>query len=66
MQKRLRSSPVEETISLKSSVTGCMVRHLTKFGAHIEVPPALNVPERFNMTFDGGYSVRPCRLLWEP
>jgi hypothetical protein len=48
----------------KSLVAPCAVRHLTSFGAHIEVPADFDMPETFNMTFDGGRSIRPCRLLW--
>ena len=48
----------------KASIIACAVRHLTKFGARIEVPSTFDVPETFNMTFDGGQSMRPCRLVW--
>ena len=48
----------------KASIIACAVRHLTKAGARIEVPPTLDVPDTFNMTFDGGRSIRPCRLVW--
>jgi hypothetical protein len=48
----------------KASITACAVRHLTKVGARIEVPSTFDVPETFNMTFDGGRSIRPCRLVW--
>ena len=58
------SEVLEKTAVAKSSVFGCVVRHLTKFGAHLEVPANFNVPETFNMTFDGGRSIRPCRLVW--
>ena len=55
---------LERTGPSKSSVMGCTVRHLTEVGAHLQVPADFNVPETFNMTFDGGRSVRPCRLVW--
>lgn len=48
----------------RASIIACAVRHLTKVGARIEVPSTFDVPETFNMTFDGGRSVRPCRLVW--
>jgi hypothetical protein len=59
-QSRLR----ERTNLPKSSIIACVVRDLTKVGARIEVPSTCDVPETFNMTFDGGRSIRPCRLVW--
>jgi hypothetical protein len=67
MQERRESagSRVLESANLpKSSITACVVRHLTKVGARIEVPSTFDVPETFNMTLDGGRSIRPCRLVW--
>ena len=55
---------LERARSSKSSVMGCTVRRLTEVGAHLQVPADFAVPETFNMTFDGGRSVRPCRLVW--
>ena len=55
---------LERANPAKSLVTACIVRDLTKVGARIEVPSDFDVPETFNMTFDGGRSIRPCRLLW--
>ena len=67
MQERLENdgSRVLETANRpKSSIAACVVRHVTKVGARIEVPSTFDVPETFNMTFDGGRSIRPCRLVW--
>src|SRR5262249_38089088 len=67
MAKRHESavSPVLESANLpRSSITACVVRHLTKVGAHIEVPSTFDVPDTFNMTFDGGRTIQPCRLVW--
>ena len=47
-----------------SSVIDCVVRDLNSGGARIDVPHASNLPEKVDMTFDGGRSVRPCRLVW--
>jgi hypothetical protein len=63
MQTGLKSTAVEQSFAPKS-VAACVVRRVSHFGAHLEVSSSINVPETFNMTFDGGYSVRPCRLLW--
>ena len=67
MPERSKSTGIgmlERVNPAKSSVTACVVRDLTKVGARIEVSSNLDVPETFNMTFDGGRSIRPCRLLW--
>lgn len=67
MQQRRESAGsrvLESANRPKSSITPCVVRHLTKVGARIEVPSTFYVPETFNMTFDGGRSMRPCRLVW--
>jgi len=48
----------------KTSIIACAIRHLTELGARIEVPSTIDVPDTFNMTFDGGRSIRPCRLVW--
>ena len=58
------AAALERATVTKSSVAPCAVRHLTSFGARIEIPIGFDVPETFNMTFDGGRSIRPCRLLW--
>ena len=67
MQERRENdgSRVLESANLpKSSIVACVVRQETKVGARIEVPSTFDVPETFNMTFDGGRSIRPCRLVW--
>lgn len=64
-RERAGSRVLESTNRPKCSVIACAVRHLTKAGARIEVPSTFDVPETFNMTFDGGRSIRPCRLVWQ-
>ena len=59
-----QSRLLDRTNLPKSSIIACVVRNLTKVGARIEVPSTFDVPETFNMTFDGGRSIRPCRLVW--
>ena len=51
-------------VKSKSSLVGCVVRSLTNVGARIAIPSSFELPETFNMTFDGGRSIRPCRLVW--
>ena len=48
----------------RSSVIDCVARDLTNRGAGLQVPNTHNLPESFDLTFDGGHSVRPCRLVW--
>ena len=47
-----------------SSVVDCVVRNLTNTGARIAVPNTATLPENLVLTFDGGRSLRPCRLVW--
>jgi hypothetical protein len=47
-----------------SSVIDGVVRNLTDGGACIEIPNAVVLPEAVDVTFDGGYTFRPCRLIW--
>lgn len=63
-RENAQSRALERANPPKSSIIACAVRRLTKIGAHIEVPTTFEVPETFNMTFDGGRTIRPCRFLW--
>ena len=47
-----------------SSVVDCVVRNLTNTGARIVVSNTAELPENLVLTFDGGRSLRPCRLVW--
>ena len=47
-----------------SSVVDCVVRNLTNTGARVEVPNTAALPENLVLTFDGGRSMRSCRLVW--
>jgi len=48
----------------KSSMIDGVVSNLTNVGACIEVPNTIDLPEAFDVTFDGGHTFRPCRLVW--
>ena len=48
----------------KSSVRDCVVRDLSDAGAGVEVPNTIDLPEALDLTFNGGRSLRPCRLVW--
>jgi len=47
-----------------SSVLDCVVRDLTNGGARVKIPNAVDLPEEFAVTFDGGRTCRPCRVAW--
>jgi hypothetical protein len=48
----------------RSSIIDCVVRNLTNKGARIQIANTVELPKDFEMTFDGGYSIRQCRLVW--
>ena len=47
-----------------SSVIDCVVRNVTNAGARVQIANTIELPEAFGLTFDGGYTVRPCRIAW--
>ena len=47
-----------------SALVDCVVHNLTDKGAGIKVADTLELPESLGLTFDGGYSLRPCRIVW--
>jgi methyl-accepting chemotaxis protein len=48
----------------KSSAIDCVVRNLTNVGARVVVSNTTDLPERLEMTFDSGQTIRPCRIVW--
>jgi len=40
------------------------LRNVTNSGARIQIANTVELPKDFEMTFDGDYSIRPCRLVW--
>jgi hypothetical protein len=48
----------------KSSIIDCVARNLTNSGVRIHLPNTVDLPETFDLTFDGGYSFRRCRIVW--
>jgi len=66
-RRRLARSRVLKSAKLvvgTSSVVDCVVRNLTNTGARIAIPNTTRLPEDLVLTFDGGRSMRPCRLIW--
>jgi hypothetical protein len=47
-----------------SSVLDCIVRSATNTGARVQIANTVELPDPVGLTLDGGYSVRPCRIVW--
>jgi hypothetical protein len=47
-----------------TSLVDCVVHDLTNVGARIEISDTLNLADALDMTFDGGRSIRQCRVVW--
>jgi hypothetical protein len=47
-----------------SSVMDCVVRNVTKSGARLQITNTVELPEDLGLTFDGGRSIRECRVVW--
>lgn len=65
-RKNLRSRVLKgaKLILGNSSTFDCTVRDLTSFGARIEIPNTVGLPEKLALTFDRGRSVRRIRIAW--
>src|SRR5450432_2328640 len=48
----------------RSSVLDCVVRNLTNSGARLDLPSLVGVPQTFELSFDQGHTIRPCRVVW--
>jgi methyl-accepting chemotaxis protein len=46
------------------SVSDGQVRDLTSAGARVRLPNTLDLPEKLTMSFDGGRTMRSCRIVW--
>ena len=62
--QRLRVLKSAKLVFGNASVLDCVVRDLTTVGARIKIPNTIDLPQVFEMTFDGGRSIRSCRLVW--
>lgn len=47
-----------------SSVIDCVVQNLTAAGAGVQISNTGDLPEGLTMTFDGGRTLRSCRIVW--
>jgi hypothetical protein len=61
---RTRVTARAQIILRDSSIIECAVHDLTLVGAGISAAPMSNISDRFDLTFDGARSLRPCRLVW--
>ncbi|HYC18192.1 MAG TPA: PilZ domain-containing protein [Pseudolabrys sp.] len=69
MQERRKSARSRVVKNAKlvlgaSSVIDCVVRNLTNVGARVEISHTTDLPDALELTFDGGRSYRPCRIIW--
>ena len=47
-----------------ASWINCVVRNLSTDGARVQIPNTAGLPETLTMTFDGGRTLRSCRIVW--
>jgi hypothetical protein len=47
-----------------ASTIDCVVRNVTNSGARIQIANTIELPESLGLTFDGGFTVRACRVAW--
>jgi len=40
------------------------VRNVTNSGARVQIANTVDLPADLGLTFDGGRSFRPCRVVW--
>jgi hypothetical protein len=61
---RLRVLKSVKLIIGKSSIIDCVVGNLTNVGACALISNTIDLPERLEMTFDKGKTIRSCRIVW--
>ncbi len=47
-----------------NTAINCVVRDLSERGACLAILAPANIPEKFNLVFEQGGAVRPCRVIW--
>ncbi len=52
------------TFSGHGAAFGCVVRNLSISGACLKVESPIGIPAIFDLVFEDGQSVRPCRVIW--
>jgi len=53
-----------EIILGNTSLLDCIVRNVTNVGARLQIANTVDLPETFDVTLDGGFTVRPSRVVW--
>jgi hypothetical protein len=46
-----------------TSLLDCIVRNVTN-GARLQTANTVDLPEKFDVTLDDGFTVRPSRVVW--
>jgi hypothetical protein len=47
------------------STLACVVRDLSNHGARLQLPSTADLPDKFDLTFDTGHTLRKCRVAWQ-
>jgi hypothetical protein len=61
---RMAGKSAEIALSNGRGVVGCKVVDLSLGGACLEVPRPGEIPETFNLVFEGYRTISPCRIIW--
>jgi hypothetical protein len=61
---RLRVARKVKLVIGKTSIIDCVIGNLTSVGARVIISNMIYLPERLEMTFDEGHTIRPCRIVW--
>jgi PilZ domain len=48
----------------EARIGSCIVRNISATGAGLTMDSTAHVPDTFDLSFDGGHTLRPCRVLW--
>jgi hypothetical protein len=47
-----------------TSLIDCVLRNVTNAGARVQIANTVDLPETFDLTLDGGFTMRPSRVVW--
>jgi hypothetical protein len=65
-RRRVQRTSVFKSAKIMSnqSVRDCIVRDISKLGACLALISTTSIPDTFDLTFDAGRTLRPCRAAW--
>jgi len=63
MPRRRMFKGAKITFNRRGSVIDCTVRNLSDTGALLEVQSTVGIPDTFELVFNDGGLVQPCRLV---